>query len=153
MDSGKLNTPRHHGFVPWSGTAIVAVRAVPLVMHSAAHVHLGIIPPSLVTNAYIALVLFLGPLLAAVLLWTRSDRLGAWLLFWSMLGSLVFELYNHYLVMSSDHVSQIPDNFWGHVFKATAAATAILEAAGCGLAVYFLTVALRPSARRESAAE
>jgi hypothetical protein len=125
-------------FAAWTGTALVTIRAVPLVLHSAAHVHLGIVPPDVLTNAYIALVLFLAPLVAAALLWTRRARAGAWLLFWSMLGSLLFELYNHYLVMSPDHVSQIPDEFWGHVFQATAAATAILEAAGCALAIYFL---------------
>jgi hypothetical protein len=121
----------------------VIVRAVPLILHSAAHIQLGIIPPSLLTNAYIALVLFLSPLVAAGLFWTRRARTGAWLLFWSMLGSLLFELYNHYLVMSPDHVSQIPADFWGRVFQATAAATAVLEAAGCALAVYFLAGPLR----------
>jgi hypothetical protein len=150
VNSVNAETPRNPRLVAWTGTAVVAVRAVPLILHSAAHIQLGIIPPSLLTNAYIALVLFLGPLVAAVLLWTRRVRAGAWLLFWSMLGSLVFELYNHYLVMSSDHVSQIPDNFWGHVFEATAAATALLEAAGCLLAIYFLMFAL-PVSRRGSA--
>jgi hypothetical protein len=142
VDTGN---PTHRPFslvAAWLGTVVVAARAVPLVLHSAAHVHLGIIPPSVLTNAYIALVLFLAPLVAAGLLWTRAARAGAWLLFWSMLGSLVFELYNHYLVMSPDHVSQIPAEFWGHVFQTTAAATAILEAVGCALAVYFLAVAL-----------
>jgi hypothetical protein len=129
----------------WIGSSLVALRAVPLVLHSAAHVQLGIIPPSLATNSYIALVLFLAPLIAAGLLWTHRARAGAWLLFWSMLGSLVFEMYNHYLVMSPDHVSQIPHNLWGRVFQATAAATAILEAAGCALAVYFLAGPLRPN--------
>lgn len=138
-------------FAAWTGTVLVAVRAVPLVLHSAAHIHLGIILPSLLTNAYITLVLFLAPVVAAGLLWTRAARAGAWLLFWSMLGSLVFELYNHYLVMSPDHVSQAPAEFWGHVFQATAVATAILEAAGCALAVYLLTAVLRPAAHRESA--
>jgi hypothetical protein len=138
-------------FAAWTGTGIVAVRALPLLLHSAAHVQLGIIPPSLLTNAYILLVLFLAPLVAVGLLWTRRARVGAWLLFWSMLGSLVFELYNHYMVMSPDHVSQIPDSFWGHMFRTTAAANAILEAAGCVLPIYFLAGPLRPTPRHASA--
>jgi hypothetical protein len=134
----------------WIGTALVVIRAVPLVLHSAAHVQLGIIPPSLLTNAYIAVVLFLAPVVAAVLLWTRGARAGAWLLFWSMLGSLVFELYNHYMVMSPDHVSQMPEGLWGRIFQATAAATAILEAVGCVLAAYFLAGPLRRTPHQAS---
>ena len=138
-------------FAAWIGTTLVAIRAVPLVLHSAAHIQLGIIPPSLLTNAYILLVLFVAPVVAAGLLWTRQARAGAWLLFWSMLGSLVFELYNHYMVMSPDHVSQIPAGSWGHVFQITAAATAVLEAAGCVLAAYFLVGPLRPAPHQASA--
>jgi len=150
VDSRDTITRPYSLLAAWIGSSVVAVRAVPLVLHSAAHVHLGIIPPSLLTNAYIALVLFLAPLVAAGLLWTRRARAGAWLLFWSMLGSLLFELYNHYLVMSPDHVSQIPPEFWGRVFQATAAATATLEAAGCALAVYFLAGPLRPDSHPDS---
>jgi hypothetical protein len=130
----------------WLGTALVAVRAVPLVLHSAAHVELKIFLPSVLANVYIWVVLFIAPVVAAVLLWTSAARVGAWLLFWSMLGSLMFELYNHFMVMSPDHVSQVPDTFWGHMFQITAAATAILEAAGCAIAVYFLCGPLRRAA-------
>ena len=138
-------------FAAWIGTALVAVRGVPLVLHSVAHIQLGIIPPSLLTNAYILVVLFLAPVCAAGLLWTRGARAGAWLLFWSMLGSLVFEVYNHYMVMSPDHVSQIPNGLWGGIFQATAAATAVLEAAGCVLAAYFLAGPLCRTPRQASA--
>ena len=137
-------------FAAWIGTALVAIRAIPLVLHSAAHVQLGIIPPSLLTNAYIAVVLFVAPLVAAGLLWTRRARAGAWMLLWSMLGSLVFELYNHYMVMSPDHVSQMPEGLWGHIFQVTAAATAILEAVGCVLAAYFLAGPLRRTPHQAS---
>jgi hypothetical protein len=130
----------------WLGTAVVAVRMVPLVLHSAAHVKLGIFLPSILANAYVVVVLFVAPVVAAGLLWTRRPRAGAWLLFWSMLGSLLFELYNHFMVMSPDHVSQVPDDLWGHVFQMTAVATALLEAAGCVVAIYLLSGPMRRSA-------
>lgn len=127
----------------WLGTAVVAVRLVPLVLHSAAHVQLGIFLPGVVDNAYIAVVLFLAPIVAAGLLWTSAARSGAWLLFWSMLGSLLFELYHHFLAMSPDHVSQVPENPWGNVFRVTAVATALLEAAGAAIALWMLCGPLR----------
>jgi hypothetical protein len=120
------------------GTALVGARAVPLALHSAAHVQLGIFPPSVLANAYILIVLFVVPIVAAGLLWTSAARSGAWLLFWSMFGSLLFEVYNHFLVMSSDNVSQVPDSLWGHMFQMTAVATALLETAGCAIAIYLL---------------
>jgi hypothetical protein len=135
----------------WLGSAVVAVCLVPLVLHSAAHVKLGIFLPSILANAYIVVVLFVAPIVAAGLLWTRRARAGAWLLFWSMLGSLLFELYNHFMVMSPDHVSQVPDDLWGHIFQMTAIATALLEAAGCFIAIYLLWGPSRQSAPLASA--
>jgi hypothetical protein len=120
------------------GTAIVALRMIPLVLHSAAHIKLNIILSSILANAYVLVVLFLAPIVAAGLLWTRRSRAGAWLLLWSMFGSLLFELYNHFMVMSPDHVSQVPADWWGHAFQMTAVATAVLEAAGCVIALYLL---------------
>ena len=60
-----------------------------------------------------------------------------------MFGSLLFEVYNHFMAMSPDNVSQVPANLWGHVFQMTAAATALLEAAGCAIAIYLLCGPLR----------
>jgi hypothetical protein len=137
--------PRFSALAAWLGTAVVGVRAVPLVLHSAAHVQLGIFLPSVLANGYIVAVLFVGPVLAAGLLWTSAARGGAWLLLGSMLGSLLFELYNHYLVMSPDHVSQVPHGGWGRVFEVTAAATIVLEALGCAIAIYLLIGPLRPA--------
>jgi hypothetical protein len=130
----------------WLGTALVAVRAVPLVLHSAAHVELAIFLPSILANVYLWVVLFIAPVVAAGLLWTSAARSGAWLLLWSMFGSLMFELYNHFMAMSPDHVSQVPNTVWGHTFQITAAATAVLEAAGCAIAVYLLSGPLHRAA-------
>ena len=55
----------------------------------------------------------------------------------SMLGSLIFEGYNHFLVMSPDHVSQVPAGTWGDIFRITAIASAITEvlAGAAGLVI------------------
>jgi hypothetical protein len=92
-----------------------------------AHAQLGIYLPSVLANIYIAVVLYAAPVVAACLLWTGRVRLGAWLLIGSMLGSLIFEGYNHFLVMSPDHVSQVPAGTWGDIFRITAVASAITE--------------------------
>lgn len=132
-------------FAALLGTAVVVVRGIPLVLHSAAHMQLGIYLPSVLANAYIAVVLFIAPVAAAILLWSRYARAGAWLLFWSMFGSLVFGFYNHFVAISPDHVTSIPATSWGHLFAMTAFASFVLEAAGCVAAIYLLCGPLRRS--------
>jgi hypothetical protein len=124
-------------FAAWLGTAAVLVHGVPLVLHSIAHTQLGIYLPSVLANVYIAAVLFAAPVIAAVLLWMGWLRSGGWLLVASMLGSLVFEVYNHFMAMSPDHVSQVPSGTWGDIFRITATASAITEvlAAAAGIAI------------------
>jgi hypothetical protein len=134
-------TFNRHRVTALLGTGVVAVHAIPLVVHSAAHIRLGILFESILPNAYIAVVLFILPVVACTLLWFRAAaRAGAWLLLWSMAGSLGFEVFNHFLMMSPDHVSQVPEDIWGRVFVQTAVASAILEAVGIAVAVYLLCV-------------
>ncbi len=120
------------------GTAFVILRGVPLVLHSAAHMQLGIYLPAVAANLYIAVVLFAAPVVAAILLWTNLQRAGAWLLFCSMLGSLLFEGYNHFLAMSPDHVSQVPHDGWGQVFVSTAVVSIVLAAAAMAVSAWLL---------------
>ena len=62
---------------------------------------------------------------------------GGWLLVASMVGSLLFEGYHHFLVISPDHVSQVPPGTWGDVFRITAVASVITEvlAVAAGIAI------------------
>jgi hypothetical protein len=93
-------------------------------------------------------VLYLAPVAAAALLWLGRIRAGGWLLLGSMLGSLIFEAYNHYLVMSPDHVSQVPAGAWGDIFRMTAMASVITEVLACAAAVVIIsTPRLAMSAR------
>ena len=130
-------------FAAWLGTAAVVVHGIPLVLHSVAHTKLGIISASLLFNLYIGLVLFLAPVVAAGLLWAGCTRFGAWLLLAAMGGSLVFEVYNHFLVMSDDHVSMVPAGTWGDLFRMSAVASAATEVLACAVAVLILGSARR----------
>jgi len=133
-------------FPAWLGAAAVVLHGVPLVLHGIAHAKLEIYLESTLANIYILVVLYVAPVVAACLLWVGRTRTGAWLLFWSLLGSLVFELYHHFLVMSSDHVSQVPAGTWGDIFRVTATLSLITEVLGCAAALVIRWTARRPSA-------
>src|SRR5580704_14941434 len=136
----KGTSPR---FAAWLGIAAVFVHGAPLVLHGVAHAQLGIYLESLLANIYIGLVLYAAPVAAAWLLWMGRIRLGGWLLVGSMLGSLVFEGYNHFLAMSPDHVSQVPAGPWGDTFRITAIASVITEILACAAGVVILSTARR----------
>jgi hypothetical protein len=125
-------------FAAWLGTAAVIVHGAPLVLHGMAHVQLGIYLQSALANTYIGVVLYAAPVVAAALLWAGRIRFGGWLLLASMVGSLVFEVYKHFLAMSDDHVSQVPAGTWGDIFVITAVASAITEVLGIVAAVLIL---------------
>ena len=81
--------------VAFLGTAVVVVSAVVNVAHTASHAgqHLMSLPGWQL--AYIAIVIYAAPVVAASLLWTRYRFAGAWLLAASMAGSLAFGLLYH----------------------------------------------------------
>jgi hypothetical protein len=69
------------------------------------------------------------PLVAVVLLWRRS-ALGFPLLFGSMLGSLLFGAYYHFIAAGADNVASLPPHAWALPFQVTAVLLALTEAAG-----------------------
>jgi len=132
----KSTSPR---FAAWLGIAAVLIHGAPLVLHGLAHAQLGIYLQSVLANIYIAVVLYLAPVIAAGLLWMGRIRSGGWLLLGSMLGSLIFEAYNHYLAMSPDHVSQVPAGTWGDIFRMTAMASIITEVLASAAALLIIS--------------
>jgi hypothetical protein len=116
--------------VAFRGTLIVLTHMIVLFGHGAAHSHLQI-EPSPWQHAFIAVVIFLAPVLAAALLWTRWHRTGMTLLGISLGGSLLFGLYYHFVASGIDSVfSPIHgrSNIW---FRITAVLLALVELAGC----------------------
>jgi hypothetical protein len=48
-----------------------------------------------------------------------------------MIGAILFGIYNHFVIMSPDHVSQISLFGWGMLFQITAILTLIIDGLGC----------------------
>ena len=92
-------------------------------------------------------VVLVSPLLAMVLVWTVTKRPGLILLSLSMFGSLLFGLYHHFLVASTDHVRSQPLSLWGNIFVLTAYGLLITEAIGAYVGIHFLWIARGTSSK------
>jgi hypothetical protein len=111
--------------------AIAALAAIHLLVtfwHAGAHSELAIgLPP--LKLAYVYAVIVIAPPLAAALLWTRFARLGLWVFFLAMVGSLLFATYHHYILVSPDNIAHLPDGTdEAHArFVSSAGLSALLE--------------------------
>jgi hypothetical protein len=107
---------------------LVAVHFVATVWHGHAHRQLAItLPPE--KDAFVFVVIILAPIIAALLVWTRKEGVGAWLFFLSMLGSLLFGAYHHYVAVSVDHIRHLPNGSAAarSAFITSAGALALIE--------------------------
>ena len=111
-----------------AGLVIVLLHMLIAVIHSLAHSALYIYMSSW-QNAYIFIVITLLPLVAAFLLWRRRKG-GFLILFVSMIGSLLFGGYYHFIAPSPDNVAYLGDHAWTMPFQVSALLLAITEAAG-----------------------
>lgn len=107
------------------------------LLHGRAHTELGVGLTSW-QQCYVIAVILLAPLIALLLSWTRYARTGLWLLLGSMLGSLIFGVCYHYIIVSSDHVAHLPPGDARGLFRGTALLLLITEAAGVVLAAMAL---------------
>ena len=117
----------------WPVTIVVLAHLVVNLLHGRAHTDLGV---GLTTWQYIFVmtIILLAPLVAIVLSWTRYARAGLWLLFISMLSSLIFGFCYHYIIISNDHVAHLPAGDARGMFRMTALLLLITEALGVILA-------------------
>ena len=107
---------------------IVLLHAAVLLAHEIAHRRLGVeLQPWQIVFAYGVIVA--APLLALALLIGRR-RSGFALLAIAMAASLLFTVFHHYIHVSPDHVAHLPPGPARPLFQWTAAALALLEAAG-----------------------
>ena len=121
-------------------TAIVVAHLLVNIAHGLAHRQLCVgLPPS--GSFFVILVVLILPLVAMALVWTAQKRLGLILLSLSMLASLLFGLYHHFLVTSPDHVHSQPASPWGIAFVFTAYGLLVTEATGTYVGFHFLWVA------------
>lgn len=80
--------------------------------------------------AYITVVIYAAPAVAAVLLWSRYRLAGAWLLAASMAGAFVFGILLHFLVPGADNVFTQPPGTWQTAFRLTAVLLPLVQVAG-----------------------
>lgn len=119
------------------GTMVVVMHAIANGLHGLAHIEIPV-PLSLLQSLFVGIAIFLTPIVAAALLWTQFYRIGSWLLLGSIAGSLLFGLYNHFIVISPDHVSQVSFKGWGMIFRVTAILILIVDGLACGISLWAL---------------
>jgi hypothetical protein len=112
---------------------VVVMHLVANTGHAVAHVSLGVTAP-VPNTVFIILVIFTAPVVAAIL-WTRHQRLGAWLLLGSMSAAALFGAYFHYVKTSPDHVDHLPAGDLQQLFRLTAALLLSLECIGAVLGI------------------
>jgi hypothetical protein len=113
---------------PRLATGLVAVHLAVNLIHGAAHSGADV-PITVLQNAFVWIVILIGPLVA-VWLMRSNRRFGAELLALTMGGALIFGLVNHFVVDSVDHVSRVTNETWRLPFQLSAALLLFLEAAG-----------------------
>ncbi|MEH2262961.1 hypothetical protein [Nostoc sp.] len=125
------------------GTAIVVIHAIAHGLHGLAHVEIPV-PLSILQSLFVGIVIYAIPIIAVVLLWTQFYRIGSWLLLFSMAASILFGIYNHLIVISSDHVSQVSFAGWGLLFQITAILTLIVDGFGSWIGIWPLKTIQEP---------
>jgi hypothetical protein len=120
----------------------VLAHLVVVVLHGQAHTRLGV-GLSTWQQSYVLVVIVLAPLVALVLTLTRYARAGLWLLFASMLGSLIFGACYHYIIISMDHVAHLPPGDARGMFRVTALLLMVTEAFGVVVSAMLLRASLK----------
>ena len=117
----------------------VAIHFVVVVLHSIAHQVLSV-NASPAQLAFIIPVIIVAPVVAGIVL-PKFERGGTILLTASMLGSLVFGVYYHFIADTIDHVAHVAylqPVFWSQMFQLTAYLLALSEMFGTGLGLILL---------------
>jgi hypothetical protein len=111
-------------------TTAVIVHLVASLWHSSAHTHLSI-ELSTQQTLFVYLVIIIAPVIAAILVWTRYVSIGLWVFFVTMLGSFLFGVYHHYVLVSPDNIRHLPlGTAQSHShFVTSAAVIAVIELA------------------------
>jgi hypothetical protein len=108
--------------------ALILIHLVISTVHGIAH-QAAMVTLTLFGYLYVVVVITLAPLVAAVLLFTRMQKIGALLLAVSMFGSFIFGFWYHFLSSTNDNITQVHGP-WHSVFFWTAIALAVVELAG-----------------------
>lgn len=118
-------------------TLVVIAHTLISALHGLAHLLIPV-PISVSQALFIAGVISALPIVAVLLIWRQQVKWASTVLLVSMAGSLLFGLYNHFVVISPDHFSQMPPTSLGVLFQVTAVLLAISESIGIGVSVWAL---------------
>ena len=118
---------------------VIGIHFAVVVLHSIAHNVLPVqaTPAQL---AFILPVIIVAPLIAGVIL-IKFEKAGMILLAATMLGSLIFGIYYHFIADTIDHVAHVAHReplFWSQMFVVTSYVLAITEAAGAAVGLISL---------------
>jgi len=129
MPESNQRVPRT--FVTAAALAVI-VHTVVMLIHGAAHIGLNI-ELSRWANIYVLGVVGIGPIIGLFLLRSSRQRSGAMILFITMMGGLLFGLWNHFIAHGADHVMHLQAGPWKLPFQVTAGLLFASEAAGAGI--------------------
>ena len=114
-----------------AATWVVWLHVLVVILHAVAHFGAHVLPASFYDYAFVVVVIMIAPVVALFLLKNAPlSRLGALLLFLSMLGALLYGLLNHFLLPGADNALHMPAGVWQLPFLVTSYLLLILEAAG-----------------------
>ena len=88
-------------------SALVIAHLVGNMWHGAAHDTLEINLPDL-KMMFVYVVILAAPLIGLGLLWFNKELIACWFVGVSMLGSVLFSVYHHYVWISEDNVDYLP---------------------------------------------
>ena len=113
---------------PFFALALILIHLVVSILHGWAHQG-AMVTLTTFGNVYVGVVITLMPVVSAVFLFTRKQKVGGLLLALSMLGSFIFGFWYHFLSQTNDNVTQVHGP-WHSTFLWTAIALAVIELAG-----------------------
>src|SRR5262245_55833061 len=121
--------------IPLMATAVVALNIVVATIHGLSHSHAEVLLEPW-QMAFVVLTVYALPILAVVLYWAPTRRTGAALLAATMLASLLFGLYFHFVADTPDHVSHRDSTGTGALFVVTAVLLVPAEALGVWFGIW-----------------
>src|SRR5258708_771537 len=106
--------------IAFAATAVVALNLVVATVHGLSHSHAEV-PLGPWQMAFVQVTVYALPLLAGALYWSPLRQAGALLLAATMLASLLFGVFFHFVAETADHVAHRDGGGAGMLFIVTAA--------------------------------
>lgn len=122
-------------------TGLYAIRMAVNMIHGHAHDTLAV-PLAAWQQAYVWLVIAIGPTVALAWLWVRPSAAVAWSLTALLIASWLFGMYFHFGPMNADHVS-LQQGEDAPMFEMTAQALLIIEPLTAAAAAWLARVLSR----------